>query len=658
MKHTQIILGVGMPDLNKGLLMFSLIPIMFFIAIFFVFQKFRTTSSWRISFLSASLVWGLLLTAITEFLSLFKLIGFWELSGAWGLGVILALICLTRINRVNSSDRKLNIQLSFVGIPRFDLFLLAGITSIIIIIGVTGWVSPPNNWDSMTYHMSRVMHWIQNGSVAYYPTHILRQLHQNPWGEFAILHFQILSGTDRFANLIQWFSMVGATLGVSLIAKQLGANLRGQVFAGAISVSIPMGILQGSSTQNDYVVSFWLVCFTYFAILLKENGKFLYSLAVGISLGLAVLAKATTYIYAFPFMLWLGVSLIQSRRTKGLWLIALIAIIATAINFGHYSRSYDLYSNPLGPGQEGENYKYSNDIFTIRSVASNVIRNIGLHISTPFESVNSLLENGIYDLHSVIGIDPNDTRTTWAGTKFHIGYISRHEDEAGNLLHLALIISTIPIIVLQQPRQKDLVYYLVCLVSAFILFNLYLKWQPWNSRLHLPLFILWSSIIGLSLSKIRIHGVANVYITILLLGALPYILINKSRPIMGQESILGASRTELYFRSHPSLTEPYISSAQFILKSQCSDIGLVLSSDDWEYPFWVLLHDEDKRTIHIEHVNVTNRSQVISQNYPFNSFTPCAIVVMSKHLPGEVIVDGVIYLRKMLSDPIGVFMQE
>jgi 4-amino-4-deoxy-L-arabinose transferase-like glycosyltransferase len=451
--------------------------------------------------------------------------------------------------------------------------------------------------------------------------------------------------------------MVGATIGVSLIAKQLGASLRGQVFAAAISVTIPMGILQGSSTQTDYVVSFWLVCFTYFAILLKENGKPLYSLAVGASLGLAILTKATTYIYAFPFMIWVGLSLIKSLRIKGLWLITLIVVIATVINFGHYSRNYDLYSNPLGPGLK-EEYSYSNNIFTIPSVTSNAIRNIGLHIGTAFERVNSLLENGIYELHRVIGIDANDTRTTWAGAEFHINRLSLHEDWAGNLLHLVFIICLIPIIVLQQWKQKDSIYYLVCLIGAFILFSLYLRWQPWNSRLHLPLFILWAPIIGLSLSKIRLHNVANLCITILLLGALPYVLKNQSRPIVGQESIMTTSRTELYFSNRRLLIEPYVNSVQFVLKSQCSDVGLVLGGDDWEYPFWVLLHENDKQTIRIEHINVTNISQVKSNEYPFNTFTPCAIIVVSNNLPNEVNIGDVVYLRKMLSNPIGVFMQK
>ncbi|MCS7249274.1 MAG: hypothetical protein NZ840_13700, partial [Anaerolineales bacterium] len=44
---------------------------------------------------------------------------------------------------------------------------------------------------------------------------------------------------------------IGAALGVSSIAEQLGAGVWGQLFAAVLSASIPMGILQGSSTQND-----------------------------------------------------------------------------------------------------------------------------------------------------------------------------------------------------------------------------------------------------------------------------------------------------------------------------------------------------------------------------------------------------------------------
>ena len=631
--------------------MLALAPLTCFVIIYF--RQAKATTCWRSSFLSASLLWGLLLTAITELLSLFRLINFWTILGLWVLSVVLAMICLIRfVDGVKS----LNMRLGLGGISRLELSLLVGLAFVVTTVGIIAWISPPNNFDSMTYHMSRVVHWIQNKSVAYYPTHIPRQLHHNPWSEFAILQFQILSGGDRFANLIQWFSMIGTTLGISLLAKQLGASLRGQIFAAVIGVTIPMGILQGSSTQTDYVVSFWLVCFAYYAILLKENGNPLYSLATGASLGFAILTKATAYIYAFPFMVWIGLSLLKSRHTRGLRLIILIITTAFVINLGHYTRNYDLYGSPLGSDRES----LANDIITISSVTSNVIRNISLHIGT-FKQVNVILENGIYQLHRFIGIDPNDKRTTWAGTEFHVRHLSSSEDAAGNLLHLILITVSIPILMLQQHKKKDTGYYFVCLVGAFVLFCLYLKWQPWHSRLHLPLFLLWSPLIGLLLSQVRGRRIAESAIVILLLGALPWVVFNRSRSIVSildQESIMTTDRTELYFRNLPSLHEPYVRAAQFLQNSQCLNVGLVLGGNDWEYPFWPLLNGDSNRTVRLEHMNVTNISQVKYNEYPFDTFIPCAIIIVNANPPNNIRMGDVTYLPKWWFNPVSVFMQK
>ena len=104
--------------------------------------------------------------------------------------------------------------------------------------------------------MAQVRHWIQQQSVAHYPTHITRQLFSNPWAEFTIAHLFLLTGTDRLANSVQWFSMVGSLIAVSLIAARLGADKRGEVLAAVVAATIPMGILQASSTQNDYVTAF------------------------------------------------------------------------------------------------------------------------------------------------------------------------------------------------------------------------------------------------------------------------------------------------------------------------------------------------------------------------------------------------------------------
>jgi 4-amino-4-deoxy-L-arabinose transferase-like glycosyltransferase len=635
--------------------MLSLVPIILFILLFLIFQKKQVIACWRSSFLSASITWGILLTAMTEVLSLFRSLAFWSILALWVLSAMGASFFLFRMT---GNTKTIDLKLYLSSFSRFELVLLGGVVLILFTVGVIGLLSPPNNLDSMTYHMSRVVHWIQNKSVGFYPTHILRQLYQDPLAEYAITHFQILSGSDRFANLIQWFSMVGATLGASLLAKKLGADVRGQVLSSVISVTIPMGILQGSSTQNDYLLSFWLVCLTCFAFFLRENGKLINSLAMGISLGLAILTKATAYIYALPIMIWVGLSLIRRYQIKGVQLLALAAITTVVINIGHYSRNYNLYGNPLGPDQEEGGFKYSNDVFSPASMTSNVIRNIGLHIGTPFDGVNSLLEERIDQLHKVIGMDINDTRTTWQGTKFKIIRPLLREDWAGNSLHLISIFASIFILIFIHHKKWDIFNYTTCLIGGFLLFSLYLKWQPWHSRLHLPLFILWSPLIGFSLSQIKHRWFGNLYCVVFLLGATPYLLYNDARPLIGQQSILVKSRTNLYFANDPALARPYIRSVRLLSKASCSDIGLILGSDDWEYPFWALMAQDGKRTVRFEHVNVTNISQVKYKEYPFNTFIPCAVIVVSKDPPEDIRVGLNTYSQRQFFDPISIYKQK
>ena len=149
--------------------------------------------------------------------------------------------------------------------------------------------------------------------------------------------------------------MVGSIVGVSLLAKAPARRLSGgRFFAAVVCATIPMGILQGSSTQTDYVVSFWLVCFVYFVMLLTKKDNLFYTLATGAALGLAILTKATAYLFAFQFLLLLGLSSARQRNGRRRMLYIGLALVAAFVaNFGHYARNYDLYGSPLGPVGKG-----------------------------------------------------------------------------------------------------------------------------------------------------------------------------------------------------------------------------------------------------------------------------------------------------------------
>ncbi|MDQ3779207.1 MAG: glycosyltransferase family 39 protein [Chloroflexota bacterium] len=617
------------------------------------------------AFLAAAVSWGVALAAMTEVLSLFRALTLGWVAGFWGATAIVLLVAYVRLPEGASSLGAVGLA----GLSPFSKALLGGVAAILALVGLTALVAPPNTNDALNYHMPRVAHWIQNETLTFYPTSVPWQLSHNPGAEYVIAHFQLLSGSDRWANLVQWFAMAGSVVGVTLLAKDLGADARGQVYAAVVAATIPMGVLQGATAQNDYVVAFWLVAFVHYLLRLRTAFGWWSGAGAGAALGLALLAKATAYLFAFPFLVWFVLSSLRPVRVS-LWKPAVaIAAIALALNLGHFTRNFGLYDSPLGPGQEGApgtTYgKYTNDTFTPTTFASNVVRNLALH--TGLRGLALRETRFVEDLHRRVGADPNDPRTTWTGQQFSIQPLWTNEDFAGNHLHLALGLATIGLCLAsgRLRRQRGLLAYLVAVIGGFLLFVLVLKWTPWVTRLHLPLFVLFAPIAALALASIRWRIVSRVALLALLVGATPFVFYAERRPLVGNDpyrplrttgSIVATDRRDMYFVTRPQMADPYLGAAQVIRGMGCTDIGLHWFGSD-EYPWWVVLGEEAGGPLRLQAVNPENVTAELALAPPFNDFVPCAIVSLYQYAGDNemLTVGGVVYQRVWSSAEVGVF---
>lgn len=637
---------------------FACLPLVSLLILFAIFQKLD--KCWRSAVLSAAIVWGVGVALSTEILSLFKLVAFGWVFGMWFLADILLLIIYLKTKNVKP-DFSTNQEHQFSPIL---VWLLGGISFIFATVGLIALVSPPNNWDSMTYHMSLVVHWMQNRSVEHYPTSYVPQLYHPPGAEFAIMHFQILTGGDRFANLVQWLSLVGSAIAVSLIAKQLGANSRGQVFAAVFAATLPMGILQGSSTQNDYAVCFWVVCFVSCGLAgLTAGITGINTFKIGASLGLALLTKTTAYIFCLPFIIWFLVGGIKGFRGKMLQPILIIAAVTFLINVGHFWRNYDLFGYAIGAPQDFTK-EYKIEVFTLPTFLSNVIRNLAMHTGTSISKVNGLIVAVVKLLHKILGIPANDPRITWpVGQVYALSTPSFNENNATNPIHFGLIFATL-ILIFKQPKlqKKIIITYLISVISTFLLLCMLLKFQPWQSRHHLTMFVLFAPVFGLTLSQLSNHKIANYLVSILIIMSLPWIVHNKFRPMLGESNIFNSSRNELYFTSRPNIEVAYNQTVDFLKSQNCTNIGLSFwSKNAWEYPLWVFLPEPGKPAPRIEHISTIDpivRQKLNSE--PYKSFIPCAIIYQStkndRKQGKEMVVNNQTYIEKWSMEPLRVFV--
>src|SRR5438067_198174 len=112
------------------------------------------------------------LAAISEVLGLFSAISPLSVALIWALVLVAA--GFVGVFRRGEAPR---VRFAPLSLDRWTIAWAASLLPLLLLTAVVAAVAPPNTWDSMTYHMSRVVHWQQQASLAPYATHIVRQLH-------------------------------------------------------------------------------------------------------------------------------------------------------------------------------------------------------------------------------------------------------------------------------------------------------------------------------------------------------------------------------------------------------------------------------------------------------------------------------------------------
>jgi hypothetical protein len=312
------------------------------------------------------------------------------------------------------------------------------------------------------------------------------------------------------------------------------------------------------------------------------------------------------------------------RRSRAVLIFAVIVVAVLALNAGHYWRNVRLYGTPLGPGREGSSV-YANEAMGPSRLVSNAVKNVALHVGTPIDAVNQWLARGVEGLHHQLRVDIHDPATTWPSTTFEIARPRRFEDLAGNPWHLLVIAasSAMLAIVPSLRRRRDLVIYLGAIAAASLLFALLLKWQPWHSRLHLPLFVLSAPLVGVVWER---HRRAAALLALgLLVASVPWVVDNESRPLIGGQSVLVRSRADQYFKNLSSLRVPYAEAVERVREARCTYVGL-WTGESPEYLLWVLTQTPQAARIRLDHVDVQNESGRLRSRLG-DAVDPCAIVV-------------------------------
>jgi hypothetical protein len=597
-----------------------------FVSLFLIIGL-NQSSGYKETLLKTVLVFSGILVLITEVAGFFHVLHFSSFLFAWtSLFFMCSIYLYSKRDKLvlYLQQHRVALVTTWRGLSRYHQFLLGAGMLVLFLVFVQGVVYPPNNWDSMTYHMARIPNWISGQSVDHYPTHIFRQVYQPPFAEFFIMHVNILQAGDTFSNSVQFFFLLFSLFAILAIADLLGLNRSLKFLALGLAIALPEAILQASATQNDVVASFFILATLYFSVKAARSPSFANFLFLGFSAGLAMLTKGTAYLYLFPMLALFGMSMflfmVKQKNYSYLKYSILAMIVAIGINVGHYYRNYQMADHVLGINKS-ESKMYSNETMTPMLLASNILKNIGLHMG-PYP-VNIIYDRIVYKLHAIAGIAIRNPETNFNNMPYSAApNIPNHEDFAANLLHLLLGFFAFCMLLLGFFRKKKMDtlvgMYMLMMVLQGVLFCWYLKWQPWHTRLHTPLFMLSVPLICYVISF------NNKYVrifTILLPFAIFYVftlvIFNFTRPLVtvNYYSRLGQitspikvndERYKKYFANNRLQDAgEYSLVLSGIAESQCKNIGLILGEDDWEYPLFCNIYEKELHPVHIFVSNVT-----------------------------------------------------
>lgn len=566
----------------------------------------------------ALVLFGTLVWAVTELLSVFDALTAGTLSAAWlALALAGGAVWWRR-----PAGKRAPVQIDW-------LTALYSAASVLIfsLTLVTALASPPNSADAMAYHMPRVLYWSEQHSVRIFPTPYLNQVMLQPFAEYLTLNGYVVSGGDRFANLGQWLASVGCAIGVSLIAKRFGAGPRAQALAALFSAALPSGILASSGAKNDYVLSLWLTAAVYFALRGAETGSSRNAALAGCASGLALLTKATAYLFA-PWPLALLLMVGWRRRGREIGRAALLAgAIAAVINLPFFARNYRLSGAALGfeSAFAKPQYRWRNNAFGWKQTVSNALRHWSEQMGGRSEAWNRGVFDAVIAIHRRLGIAADAPVDTWEGAVYSPPRNANHEADAPNRLHLAIYAAIFVVLLARALRGRDRLpaLYAASLVLGFGAFCFYLKWQPFMARLLLPLFVLAAPLAF----RVRPAWLQVVLCLALLDGARRPVLDNWVRPLRGPKSVLAVPRDQQYFADMTQWRETwpaYEEAISALRNDRCNLVAVDITRFQLEYPLEAMVR-ERRPEVQFVHKNVAGPTAAYAQPV---AGRPCAQVCL------------------------------
>lgn len=570
------------------------------------------------------LMFELLLLGINNLFSAFRALNRYTVLLSW-LVVFFVTMVLYGKNKEPGERKAQNAEMNGVDSWSRPLrIIMLGILLVLSVVLLVGAIfTVPYNYDSMSYHLARVGYWMDHQSVSHYICNIDRQIYSPVLAEYNLLHIMLLGGNDTFVNFLQYFSMFAAAYFIYQSARRLGTNRTFSLFGAFVFMMMPLTISQSITTQNDLFVTVFFAIFTYELVevmkwdkIILDKQQVITIIMLGLTVAFSYLAKTSVCASMLFFMPWLLIVRLK-KKDKPVKLLGSVGIAAVSIALPvseTWIRTYFSSGSLMTDTASGDIMVATKNVSYI---VVNILKNFSLLITQNFyRGLNGFVYRIAIGAGQLLGVEVNNEAIAFHGFDF-LHHMNMGEDMYSHdktpsafaaylavLGGVLLVVLLVRLVIKRKKLEKEMKRQwglsLGFALSAWLSFGFImalLRWQPWGTRLMYPALaitvIMSANLLWLFLGKLK-KGIQSVLLVLLIalctLLAVPSVTYNMSQA--GNFLKNGCEDRLSYYFAYNQRRASYEELLAYAREEGVTDIGLIISGDGYDYPLWLMFHDE------------------------------------------------------------------
>ena len=495
----------------------------------------------------------------------------------------------------------------------------------IVGLGIVAFFSVPYNYDSIMYHAPRIQQWVQNGTVSYYASHVMRQNASTVLAAYISTYFYILYGYHPGAmSLTQYFGYVVTLYFIIALCRHFKVTCFYKKCATILWITLPIAFAEAITQQNDLVAAALAMSFVTYIYKISEGeckNKKVNIIVLAAYMGYAFITKPNVCLLMCMFLLvYLSICINNKYRIDEVLLqiiVALIIIVVISIPQMHenYLLQGSFFSSMVGQkqliGTMVPSYVFVNWL-------KNILYNFGFNWGS-FSNLG-IIQTIVRMVSTVLNVEMNHPAIAENGIDFIFPTIPNYSSDAAlqNTLMTVMLITVVLMILKRKIIDSERKAFAILSIASFVLFCVILRWETSITRYMIAFFAIM--IVGCSIVFDDIHSkgmfpkfVEKTLIVVISLMVLvdiscEMVQLYKFHPVLPVKSSL-----TLYSDRY----EEYLDVAK-IINEKADSVGIIEGETSVEYPFWLMIEDG----IIINHVNVEN----VSALYEDRDYHPDIII--------------------------------